>query len=174
MLQRAIALGILTAAILLQPAFAFAADESMAAAAPSISVGGAVDHPTDFTVADLRKLPATNETVFFHTGHGATTALFTGVSLWSLLQQVGIKTDPAVRNEMLHKYLVVAGSDGYYAVLALGEIHPEFGGEQVMVAYDQDGKPLGDGAVRLIVPGDKGGGRDVMKLRSISVRDAQP
>lgn len=141
----------------------------------AIAVGGAVEHAGDVSVDELRKLPATTETVFFHTGHGATTGTFTGVALWSLLQKAGIKTDPAVRNERLRKYVVAVGSDGYYAVLALAEIDPEFGGEQVIVAYDQDGKAIGEGGgARLIVPGDKGGGRNVMRLKSITVRDAAP
>lgn len=156
------------------PAGGTAAEEPSTPAA--VSVGGAVEHPGDLPVDALRKLPATTETVFFHTGHGTTTGTFTGVSLWTLLQKVGIKTDPAVHNERLRKYIVAAGADGYYAVLALAEIDPEFGGEQVIVAYDQGGKPIGDGCggARLVVPGDKGGGRNVMNLKSLTVRDAAP
>jgi DMSO/TMAO reductase YedYZ molybdopterin-dependent catalytic subunit len=149
-----------------------AADDAPAVSA--ITVTGAVEHEGDVSIDELRKLPTTAETVFFHTGHGGTMGSFTGATLWSLLQKVGLRTDPAVRNELLHKYIVAVGSDGYYAVLALAEIHPEFGGDQVIVAYEQDGKPLGDGGARLIVPGDKGGGRNVMKLKSIAVRDAAP
>jgi DMSO/TMAO reductase YedYZ molybdopterin-dependent catalytic subunit len=172
MLRRHLALFFMIAVVwFVEPAMA---DDAPAPPAP-ISLGGAVEHPGDMTIDELRKLPVTTETVFFHTGHGAATATYAGVSLWTLLQNVGIKADPATRNDLLHKYIIAAGSDGYFAVLALAEIHPEFGGQQVIVAYDQDGKPLGEGAsARLIVPGDKGGGRNVMKLRSITVHDAQP
>jgi DMSO/TMAO reductase YedYZ molybdopterin-dependent catalytic subunit len=57
-------------------------------------------------------------------------------------------------------------------VLSLGEIAPEFGGEQVIVAYQMDGKPIdnGGGFARLILPGDKGAGRAVSAIASIEVR----
>jgi DMSO/TMAO reductase YedYZ molybdopterin-dependent catalytic subunit len=145
-------------------------------AAPTIAVSGAVERPATLSLDDLRKLPATTEAVFFHTGHGAVNAVYTGVSLWTLLASVGLKKDPAVRNEGVHRYLVVKAADGYYAVLALAELDPEFGGQQAMLAYEQDGKPLDGkaGFARLIMPGDKGGGRDVMNVTAIELRTAEP
>src|SRR5882762_6981979 len=93
--------------------------------APTIAVSGAVERPASLSLDDLRKLPVTTEAVFFHTGHGAVSAVYTGVSLWSLLASVGVKKDPAVRNEGVHRYLVVKAGDSYYAVLALAELDPE-------------------------------------------------
>jgi DMSO/TMAO reductase YedYZ molybdopterin-dependent catalytic subunit len=139
----------------------------------ALSIGGAVEHPGRFGVDELKALPRATETVFFHTGHGPVQAVFAGVPLWSLLDKVGIKADPKVRNDMLRRYLVATGNDGYTVVLALAEIVPEFGGQQVIVAFEQDGKPI-EGGVRLIVPGDKGGGRDVLRLKAIELRDAPP
>ena len=55
--------------------------------------------------------------------------------------------------------------------LSLGELDPEFGAAQALIAYAQDGKPLGDsGFARLILPADKDGGRNVMRISAIEVR----
>ena len=49
-----------------------------------------------------------------------TGASLTGVSLWSLLNQSGIITDPVIKNDILGKYVIATGSDGYQAVFSLG------------------------------------------------------
>ena len=58
-------------------------------------------------------------------------------------------------------------------VLAWGEIDPEFGAEPVFVGYERDGQPLddGEGMARLVVAGDKRGGRHVTRLSHLEVRD---
>jgi DMSO/TMAO reductase YedYZ molybdopterin-dependent catalytic subunit len=143
------------------------------AATPSTSftIGGAVQTPRTVTLADLQKQPATTEAVYFSTGRGPVNASFTGVLLWTLLSEAGIKTDAAVRNDGLRRSVVVSAADGYSVILSLGELDPEFGAAQALVAYAQDGKPLGDsGFARLILPADKGGGRNVMRINAIEVR----
>jgi DMSO/TMAO reductase YedYZ molybdopterin-dependent catalytic subunit len=89
-----------------------------------------------------------------------------------LLQEAGIKTDPAVKNDIVRHIVTVTGSDGYGAVLSLGEIDPEFGGDQAIVAFAQDGKPLDEksGFARLIIPGDKTAGRAVSGIATIEVK----
>jgi len=143
------------------------------AATPSASftIGGAVQNPKTIALADLQKQPATTASVYFSTGRGPVNARFTGVLLWTLLSEAGIKTDPAVRNDSLRRTVLVTAVDGYSAVLSLGELDPEFGAAQALVAYAQDDKPLGDsGFARLIMPADKGGGRNVMRISAIEVR----
>ena len=84
-------------------------------------------------------------------------------------------TDPAVKNAELRQYVLATGSDGYEATFSLGELDPRFGGGGTMdlVAYAQDGQPLGtDGFARLVVPGDLAGGRYVSNLVSLQVLDA--
>jgi DMSO/TMAO reductase YedYZ molybdopterin-dependent catalytic subunit len=141
-----------------------------------LKIEGAVEHPASFSLEALRKMPATNEAIFFHTGRGAAGGSFTGVLLWTLLQESGVKPAEAKTADMLRKYLVARGGDGYYVVIALAELDPEFGGQQALIAYEQDGKPLDErsGPLRLIVPGDKGGGRNVMRLVSIELRAVAP
>jgi DMSO/TMAO reductase YedYZ molybdopterin-dependent catalytic subunit len=173
----AIIAGVLFAAIgngqAAEPATQLAQAGAAVPATPFVTdISGAVEHPMSLTLDDLRKLPASSESIFFHTGHGDVRTVFTGVSLWLLFDKVGLKTDPKIRNEGLHKFIVVKGADGYYAVIALAELDPEFGGQQTMLAYEQDGKPLA--GARLVMPGDKSGGRYVMNVVSIQLRNAEP
>jgi hypothetical protein len=65
------------------------------------------------------------------------TATFTGVSIWTLLTDAGIVTDPAIKNDILNYYLLATGSDGYEAIFSLGELDPMFGGtgEPDLIAY---------------------------------------
>jgi hypothetical protein len=75
---------------------------------------------------------------------------------------------------VLRKYVSVIGTDCYEVLLSLGELRPDFGGSaQVLVAYAYgDGSPLSssEGAMRLVVPGDKKGGRYVSNIARIVVR----
>lgn len=69
--------------------------------------------------------------------------------------------------------MIVTGSDCYQSVFGAGEFDPFFGGSQVMVAYSVGGQSLGsDGFARIVVPGDKEGGRFVSNIVNIRVEDA--
>jgi DMSO/TMAO reductase YedYZ molybdopterin-dependent catalytic subunit len=138
----------------------------------TIAVTGAVERPRQWTVAELAQQPQTVETVFLHTGHGPLTGSFSGVLLWSLLDQAGVKTDPKAKNDIIRHAVVVTGRDGYSAVLSLGEIAPELGGDQAIVAVTRDGKPLDakEAPARLIIPGDKAAGRSVEGIATIEVK----
>src|ERR1700680_2136901 len=86
----------------------------------------------------------------------------------------GIITNPAIKNDILNYYVLATGSDGYEAILSLGELDPMFGGTGApdLIAYLQDGMPLGpDGFARIVVPGDDFGGRYVSNLVSLQVID---
>jgi hypothetical protein len=137
-----------------------------------IHVSGAVLHLLDLTQAEFAQLPATSETVFFHTDHGTLTGTFKGVLLWSLLQEAGIKIDQANKNDLLRHSVIVSGADGYSVTLSIGEIDPEHGGDQAILATDRDGRPLEakDGFARLIIPSDKAAGRSVSAIASIEVK----
>ena len=83
--------------------------------------------------------------------------------LWDLLNNSpvnGIITDPNIKNDILHKVVIVTGTDCYQSVFGAGEFDPFFGASQIMVAYATGGQSLGDdGFARIVVPGDKAGGR---------------
>lgn len=146
--------------------------------APRFWVEGAVTSKKTFSLADLKAFPSTRLTVTWYSGRdGFVTGTYTGVLLLDLLNSVGIVNNPAQRNDQLRKSVVVAASDCYESTLALGELLPQFGAEPVLLAYaDGDGRPLGDGEgmARLIVPGDKAGGRSVFNVRRIAVRTPGP
>jgi hypothetical protein len=140
-------------------------------AGPSIRVGGDVQHPMTFDVAALEQLPVTHENVTYFAAGSVVSQTFTGVLLWDLLQSVGIIVNPMIKNDILRKTVVVIGSDGYEVVFGVGEIDPNFGGHQIMVAYAVNGQPLGvDGPARIVAPGDKEGGRFVSNIVKIEVR----
>ena len=137
------------------------------------SLSGTVNHPGNFNLSSLQAMPSVTENVTYQAGTSTVTGSFTGVSLWSFLTQAGIITDSTVKNDILGKYLVATGSDGYKAVISLGEINPQFGGQQDLIAYSFNGQGLGaDGFARLVVPGDIFGGRYVSNLVSLEVLDA--
>ena len=136
------------------------------------SLGGAVQTPGTCTLSALQALPVTTETVTYLAGGVPVTTTFTGVSIWTLLTNAGIVTDPAIKNDILNYYLLATGSDGYEAIFSLGELDPMFGGTGMpdLIAYLQDGAPLGaDGFARAVVPGDNFGGRYVSNLVSLQV-----
>jgi DMSO/TMAO reductase YedYZ molybdopterin-dependent catalytic subunit len=144
-------------------------------ASASFTLSGLVSRPGTYDAGTLAGLPATTEAVTYTAAGRPVSAAFTGVSLWTLLNAVGLMFDPAVKNAELRQYVLATGSDGYEATFSLGELDPRFGGGGAadLVAYAQDGQPLGaDGFARLVVPGDATGGRYVSNLVSLQILDA--
>src|SRR5208337_1498365 len=141
------------------------------------TLSGAVADPTIITPETLAALnQSTTETATYLAGSTPVTDTYTGVSLWTLIQDAGLLTNPAIKNDLLGFAVVATGSDGYRAVISLGEIAPNFGHQPDLVAYADTAGQLGpggsDGALRLIVPGDVAGGRYVSNLVSLQVIDA--
>jgi hypothetical protein len=89
--------------------------------------------------------------------------------LWSLIAAAGGIDDDSKGAELRHAIRITA-KDGYVVVTSTGEIAPDFGGKTVLVAYERDGKPL-DG-FRIVMPGDKHGGRNVRDVTTIGVHRA--
>ncbi|VCU68246.1 Oxidoreductase molybdopterin binding domain protein [Pigmentiphaga humi] len=144
--------------------------------APSISLGGDLEHAASFTVDDLKTRTAVTQTVTYTSGNGSQTRTYTGANLWSLLEDAGIKTDPAYKNDVLRKYIVVGSSDGYRVVFSAGELKPDMGNRASIVAYAEtrDGKsgPLSDtdGPFRVTSPGDVKGGRYASMATSVELK----
>lgn len=143
-----------------------------AAAADTVvaTLDGLVAHPLTLSATDLAALPPTEIESTFETGHGPQTAHYKGVSLWSLVERAGLAVEPGNKRNSLHHYLLVTGRDGYGVILSIGEIDPEFEGKLALLAYEHDGKPEGADGLRLIVPGDKHGGRAVRDVVHVEVR----
>ena len=140
------------------------------------TLSGQVADPTTYTPITLAALnQSTTETATYLSGAGQVTDTYTGVSLWTLVQDAGLLTDPSVKNDLLRFGVVATGSDGYRAIISLGEIDPAFGNQPDLVAYADTGGQLGpggaDGATRLVLPNDHAGGRYVSNLVSLQVVD---
>ena len=139
-------------------------------------VGGEVTNRAVFDLSKLEQLPPAEENVTYFAAGSVVTESFTGVLLWDLLNNSpvnGIVTDPTNKNDIMHKVVIVTGTDCYQSVFGAGEIDPFFGGNQIMVAYATGGQSLGSaGFARIVAPGDKAGGRFVSNIIKIEVRDA--
>ncbi|SEK92525.1 Oxidoreductase molybdopterin binding domain-containing protein [Variovorax sp. YR750] len=148
------------------------------APAPAVQLGGAVDRPGAFTEADLAARTPITQTVNFSSGSGPQTHTYTGAGLWPLLSDAGIQLDGAIKNDVLSRYLLATGADGYKVVFALGELSPDFGNKPSVVAYAENmsgtSAPLGtaDGPFRVTAPGDVKGGRYVSNLVRLDVMAA--
>lgn len=160
------------------PGTSLAASSCAGGYAPAFLLTGAVENPRTYRLGDLQGLTSSKATVSYFSGRdGLVTKTFIGVPLLDLLDAAVIVNDPAQKNDALRKYLVVTASDCYQVSVALAELLPTFGGEQIMVAFaDGDGQPLNgdEGMARLIVPGDKAGGRFVSNITRIAVRSPGP
>jgi hypothetical protein len=103
----------------------------------SFDLCGDVTYSRTFYLQNLQAItPATTVQDYFVAGSSTTQGEYSGVLLWDLLNLVGIQVNPAVKNDLDRKYIVVTGTDCYQAVFAMGEIDPTLAGsDQVTVAY---------------------------------------
>ncbi len=136
------------------------------------TVNGQVSTQKSYNASSSTGLPSSTVTV---TTPPIAGTIYTGVSLWSLINQAGLIANPNVKNDILGKYLIATGTDGYQAVFSLGELSPSFGNQADLVAYaNSPGNPLTtDGFVKIVVPGDLGkAGRYVSNVISLQIVSA--
>jgi hypothetical protein len=134
-----------------------------AADAPGVTITTPDGASVTMSVDEIAKLPNVTLSIAFATEHGPRQAVFEGPLLWTVLDQAhAIASGGPVRH-----VVGVTGQDGYTATLALGEISPDFEGKQVLLAERMDGKALDH--PRLVMPGDKKGGRSVRDVVGIAV-----
>jgi len=129
--------------------------------------------PAGLTLAQLKALP--HITVTIHNSHTQTDETYSGVRLADILTPLGAPLGKELHGIALASYVVASGSDGYQAVLALGEIDPTFHPGEVVVADAMNGKPLDEhnGPLKLVVTEDKRPARAVRNLVSIELRSGQ-
>ena len=136
-----------------------------------LSVDGQVLNPLNLSIEAIKQNYADQTLdVTYLSDTDTIKVSFTGVKLWDILSAAQPNLNADVNNDKLRLYIVATGSNGYQVVIAWGEIDPEFGNQNVLVAYEQDGKAL-DG-LRLVVPGDAHAGRYVSGLVNLSLQDA--
>ena len=126
--------------------------------------------PWTLHVADLKSMPHIAVTV--HNPHTNADENYSGVRLADLLAKMGAPLGSELHGKALACYVVATGSDGYQAVLALGEVDPSFHPGEVLVADAMDGKPLDahSGPFKLVVTEDKRPARAVRNLVSIDLK----
>jgi hypothetical protein len=122
--------------------------------------------------AELKALSHISVTI--HNSHTNADETYFGVRLSDLLAKMGAPLGGELRGKALAHYIVATGSDGYKAVIALGEADPSFHPAEVLVADTMDGKPLDahSGPFKLVVSEDKRPARSVRNLISIELKEA--
>ncbi len=123
--------------------------------------------------ADLKAMP--RRTVTVHNEHSKADETYTGVRVADLLAKMGAPLGKELRGIALSSYLVMAGSDGYGAVIALAEVDPSFHTGEVLVADTMNGQPLDakSGPFKLVVTEDKRPARWVRNLVSLELKSAK-
>jgi len=144
---------------------------------PTVQVAGLVGTPRSFSLQDLQALPAETVQVSYLAGQGSESASFTGTRLLNVFQAAGGATLPTdMNNAKLRVTVMVTAADGYQVAFGWGELDADYGAAPILLAYARDGQPMGDkqGMARLVVPGDKRGGRYVSMVKRIELRDPGP
>jgi hypothetical protein len=157
--SHALAAAALIAASLVLPSYTAPA----AGQAVVITQSGGLGHTIDRVTVE--QLPSVTEHLLFLTLRGPEQQNYTGALLWSVLDLARVLSGD--RPARMRRTIVVTGRDGYFAVLALAEIDPDFEGKQVLLAYRRNGEPI---ALHLVVPGDRYGSRRVSDVARIDLR----
>lgn len=142
-----------------------------------VRIAGLVGNPRTLTRDDLLALPQETVQVSYLAGQGSESGSFTGTRLLNVLEAAGgAKLPTDMNNAKLRVSIMVTAVDGYQVVFGWGDLDPDYGAMPIMLAIARDGQPLGDnqGMARLVVPGDKRGGRYVSMVKSIELRDPGP
>ena len=166
----------LTCVVAVMPSTASADSDEFPGGVPAvIQVSGDVAHPTTYTEEQLRALPPSQLYVWCLSMQGVIDATYVGVLLWDVLTDIGLNLNPANINDINRFYVRVIATNGFQVTLSLAEIAPRLGGQQALLAYEQNGAPLGDlGFARLVMPGDKWCGRSEFNVAKILVLSFEP
>jgi hypothetical protein len=123
------------------------------------------------SAAELKTIAHISVTI--HNSHGNADETYSGVRLSDVLARLGAPLGTELRGKALADYIVAVGSDGYKAVLSLGEVDPSFHPGEVLVADTMDGKPSDahSGPFKLVVTEDKRPARSVRNLVSIELKE---
>lgn len=134
----------------------------------AVRVSGAVRDPGRVLTAEaLRALPQREVEVSYQSAKGVEQRRERGVALDTIVAPGELATDPSRKNDQLTFAVLAVGADGYQAAVSYGEVSPDFGNRGILVALDEDGRPLP--RPRLVVPGDVKGGRYVSDLVELRV-----
>jgi hypothetical protein len=147
----------------------------------SVTVTGEVDHPGNWSVADLKSQLASDFKTIQISRRGQQHSADV-VPLLSLLKAAGTKMDlkmgpsvaPTDKNYPLRLIVIVTGRDGYAATFSLAELLPQFGNHAAWLEVAEDGNALSDRdlPMDLVVPDDVKPGRWVHGIGTITILNA--
>ena len=143
---------------------AFYAQTLAVSAADPATMSGAVKAPLTLDDATLSAMPVATVSITY----GSSNATYSGVLVWDLLKKAELVPGDG-KNPALRHTLLITATNGYAVAVALGELDPDYGNKQVLLAYrSTDGSASFD-HLRLLVPGDVRGGRAVRDVAKIEV-----
>lgn len=142
----------------------------IAAFAQSLTVVTPDGHETQLSAEALAGLPRASANL--RQGGKATT--YEGPTLSAVLREAGAPVGAKLHGKPLVAYVVVTGSDGYRAILSIAESDAWYSDTPVILADRKVDGPLAadEGALRLIVDGDKRPERAVRMVTKVEVRAA--
>ncbi|MEU8268121.1 hypothetical protein AB0B89_13220 [Sphaerisporangium sp. NPDC049002] len=135
-----------------------------------VRLAGDLRAPGQLTVEDLRGMPQREaEATFLCRRSGVRRHHFAGPLLVDVARAAEPTFDASGRKDRLRFLVSVLGGDGHHAVLSWGEIDPEFGNAEVLLAVQMDGRDLDEQGPHLVVPGDRCGGRHISRIVEIRI-----
>jgi hypothetical protein len=138
---------------------------------PTLTLLNASGKETTFSPAEWGKLPP--KKIKAKDPHSGVTSLYEGVLLSDLVRAAGAPLGKELRGPLLAAYVLAEGKDGYRVVYSIGEIDPDTGNAQILVANKKNGEPLSDfeGPYRLVLPQDKRGARWIRQVTRVSLHE---
>lgn len=135
--------------------------------AGTVTVKGPGGDTATVTEADLQSMHRYNVTVGWGGGH-----TYAGAALGDLLAEVGAPSEARMHGPALDQVVIVKGRDGFIGVLAIAETSMTLKGQPVILADQEDGKPLNgkEGPYRLIIGGELKPPRSVWGVVSVELR----
>ena len=138
-----------------------------ASQAQSVVVKGPHGRVETVSAADIRAMHRASITVPY--GDKAT---FSGAVIGDLLAEVGAPSDLRLHGPPVNQIVIVTGQDGFTTVLSLAETEKSFRTEPIILADQENGKPLDakQGPYRLVIGGELKPARSVYAVIEIELR----
>ena len=138
-----------------------------AAQAQSVVVKGPQGRVETLSPADLRAMHQASITVPY--GDKAT---FSGAVIGDIVAEVGAPSDVRLHGPPVNQIVIVTGQDGFTTVLSLAETEKSFRTEPIILADQENGKPLDakQGPYRLVIGGELKPARSVYAVIEIELR----
>ena len=133
---------------------------------PVVTVKGPRD-TTVVTAADLKAMQRYTVKVGWGGGH-----TFSGAGMTDILATIGAPSEKRLHGPALDQVVIITGRDGFIAVLAIAETSLTLKKQPVILADEEDGKPLDSrqGPYRLVIGGELKQPRSVWGVVGIELR----